>query len=994
MADFHQHGVVTTFHDFKTRPLEDIEAELLRFSEQRPMALILPSLYSELERPALQRIIEELSEVPYLNQIVVGLDQADESQYRHALSYFGRLPQKTRVIWNDGPRMQRIQQRLKERGLTPGEPGKGRNVWYMFGYVLGSGCAKTVALHDCDITTYHRSLPAKLLYPLANPQFSYSFCKGYYARVARQSMHGRVFRLFVTPLLRAFSTVSQASSYLNFLDSFRYALAGEFALQKDVIEDIRIPGDWGLEMGILSEMHRNYSTNRICQVDIADFYDHKHQSVSADDRNRGLSRMTSDIARSLFRKLATQGQVFETERIRTLRATYYRLALDLVESYRNDAVFNGLNYDLHSEIQAVELFADNIIRAGHEFLDSPSATHFMPSWRQVTSAIPDIYEQFVEAVEQDQLQYCTRQGTLFPSQSEKRVKNRVQRHVAAIYGEDGAEDFVDRLFHELDLHELRESPASGTNKWDQSDVIAITYGDSIVASGEKPLQTLRGFFDRRLRSTFTGVHLLPFFPFSSDDGFAVIDFCQVDQRLGSWTDIEQLASSYRLMSDLVLNHCSSQSVWADQFRQGIKPGSDYFIVPDDNWDLSQVVRPRSSNLLQPFETPQGERCAWCTFGPDQLDLDYSNPDVLMEMLQVLRRYVQHGVELLRLDAVAYLWKESGTPCIHHEKTHELIKLMRLVLELLSPDAAIITETNVPNRENLSYFGNENEAHIIYNFSLPPLLIHTLVSGNCSHLKTWMMSMPPARQGRTYFNFIASHDGIGIRPTEGLLTARQLDEFLATMRQFGGLISQRRMPDGQDVPYEVNISLFDALQGTISAGTDEFQVPRFLCAHTIMLGLEGIPGIYIHSLLATPNDHELVQATGRSRSVNRHRWDLEEIEQALDDEQTPAARVFRELKRQIQIRAKQEAFHPNATQYTLHFGDDVFAFWRESPSRNQCIFALHNISNTSRKIPLAELNLIADELWGDLLTGTRYDDLSSMLELAPYQAVWISNQNVG
>ena len=379
MGDFHQHGLITSLHQLGKRPLDKLEADLQEFRKTRPMALILPSLYSELEKPALGTILDELSQVSYLDQIVVGLDRADEAQYRHALEFFSRLPQQPSVLWNDGPRLRKIDALLQKHQLAPKEPGKGRNVWYMFGYILASGKASAVALHDCDITTYHRSMLARLLYPVSNPTFSYKFCKGYYARVANETMNGRVCRLLVTPLVRAFKKVVGPNEYLDYLDSFRYALAGEFSLQRDVLEDLRIPSDWGLEMGVLSEMQRNYSTNQICQVDIADNYDHKHQDISVDDKTKGLSKMSCDIAKSLFRKMATQGETFSTERIRTIKAAYYRIALDLVESYHSDATINGLKYDRHAEGLAVELFAENIMGAGNEFLDKAMDTPFCPT---------------------------------------------------------------------------------------------------------------------------------------------------------------------------------------------------------------------------------------------------------------------------------------------------------------------------------------------------------------------------------------------------------------------------------------------------------------------------------------------------------------------------------------------------------------------------------------------------------------------------------------
>ncbi|MAT52247.1 MAG: glycosyl transferase [Porticoccaceae bacterium] len=401
MGDFYQNGIITTLHNLKQRNLEDMEVELRRFARVRPMSLVLPSLYSELEGDALPNIVRELSKVDYLNEIVIGLDRADEDQYRRALSFFRPLNQNFKVLWNDGPRLRAIDQKLKEEGLSPREAGKGRNVWFCLGYVLASGKAQSVALHDCDIVTYDRSLLARLIYPVANPGFNYEFCKGYYARVANGKIHGRVSRLLVTPLIRALKRTVGHYDYLDYIDSFRYPLAGEFSFRTDVINDIRIPSDWGLEIGVLSELNRNYANNRVCQADIADVYDHKHQDLSEEDAEQGLSKMSIDISKALFRKLATNGVVFNSETFRSIKATYFRIALDFIETYYNDAVMNGLKLDIHSEEKAVELFAQNILEAGQRFLENPMETPFIPSWNRVISAIPTILEDLSAAVTDD-----------------------------------------------------------------------------------------------------------------------------------------------------------------------------------------------------------------------------------------------------------------------------------------------------------------------------------------------------------------------------------------------------------------------------------------------------------------------------------------------------------------------------------------------------------------------------------------------------------------
>lgn len=402
MSDFHQNGVVSTLHNLTDRPVEQLEELLIKYSQKRPMTLVLPSLFSELEGDALANIVDELTRVPYLEHIIIGLDQADKEQFEYAKQYFSKLPQKHSILWNDGPRLRAIDEQLSSQGLSPLAPGKGRNVWYCFGYVLAA-CTNTkvVGLHDCDILTYDRSMLARLYYPVANPNFSYIFSKGYYARIADGKMNGRVTRMLVTPLIKAMRKVYGEDPYLEYLAAFRYPLAGEFAMHIDAIPDIRIPNDWGLEIGTLSEIRRNYSTNVICQVELADSYDHKHQEVSAEDKKKGLSKMSIDIILSVLRKMATDGHVISEESLRALKATYLRTAMDLIEMYKHDATINGLSYNVHMEEKTVELFAANIIDAGADFLNNPTEAPFVPRWNRVKYAIPDIMEQIAEAVRLD-----------------------------------------------------------------------------------------------------------------------------------------------------------------------------------------------------------------------------------------------------------------------------------------------------------------------------------------------------------------------------------------------------------------------------------------------------------------------------------------------------------------------------------------------------------------------------------------------------------------
>lgn len=555
------------------------------------------------------------------------------------------------------------------------------------------------------------------------------------------------------------------------------------------------------------------------------------------------------------------------------------------------------------------------------------------------------------------------------------------------------ESIAEDLMSEMGLTSDAVPPAPYQNHWSEKDIILITYGDSILPTKQNefnsPLKTLKAFIDDNLSEVFNCVHILPFFPYSSDDGFSVIDYSSVNSALGDWDDIEQISSSYKLMSDLVINHCSRRSMWFENFRLGKGNGSDFFFTALLSDDLSNVTRPRISPLLSEVQTSQGRQYVWCTFSHDQVDFDFRNPKVLIAFCTIIKQYLDSGVQIFRFDAIAFLWKVIGTNCINLPQTHEVVRLLRTLIEHAQPQAIIITETNIPNSQNLTYFGNANEAHAIYNFSLPPLLINTLLTGSCLYLKRWLMSMPPAQDGTTYFNFIASHDGIGLRPAEGLLSTDEINVLTDTIKGFGGKISWRGTEDGQQKAYEMNISLFDALKGTIE-GEDNYNLQRFICAHAIMFALEGIPGIYIHSMLGTQNDLHKVKHTQQNRSINRHQWKLEELNEALLNKSMHHEQVLTALKTLLAIRIKQAAFHPNATQFTLHLGSQLFGFWRQSKDRKQSIFCISNITNKDMPLPLSELNLIATEQWQDLISNTAYNDTNETIVLQPYQTIWISN----
>ncbi len=405
MSEFSQNGIVSTLHDFGTKSTKEIEGELLKFSSERKMELILPCLFSEIEGDALPNIVTEIKKTNYLNHIIIGLDKANEDQARKAWTFFEQLETPFTILWNDGPNLKKLDKELKKKDLAPSEKGKGRNVWYCIGMSIARDTARSVALHDCDIKTYDRRMLAKLFYPVVNPLFNFEFCKGYYPRVADGKMNGRVARLLVFPLLTALEKTIGKSDYLDFMKSFKYPLAGEFSFRRNVLPELRISSDWGIEIGILSEMQRSYSPQNICQVDLAETYDHKHQKLSIDDETKGLSRMSIDIIKTFIKKLATQGHSFSRENFRSLKATYYRSALDLIDIYRSDAQMNGLKFDSHIEEKAVELFAINIMKAGEAFYLNPMDTPFIPTWSRVKSAIPDFLDRLQDAVNEDNKQY-------------------------------------------------------------------------------------------------------------------------------------------------------------------------------------------------------------------------------------------------------------------------------------------------------------------------------------------------------------------------------------------------------------------------------------------------------------------------------------------------------------------------------------------------------------------------------------------------------------
>ncbi len=571
------------------------------------------------------------------------------------------------------------------------------------------------------------------------------------------------------------------------------------------------------------------------------------------------------------------------------------------------------------------------------------------------------------------------------------LTQKLINHLKVIYPEADHEELANAIIHAFwptDKNKInKHTHLPEKAEWSEKTSIVITYGDSIKKDGEAPLETLRTFLDENLRDIIHGVHILPFSPYSSDDGFSVMDYEQVRDDLGTWDNIKEIGEDFTLMADLVINHASAKGKWFNSFISGDPEYADFFVTADPGTDVSAVVRPRPSPILNAFDTHEGQKHIWCTFSPDQADLNFANPKVLLKFLEIMRLNLDCKVRIFRLDAIAFLWKELGTSCIHLPETHEVVRLFRTLLDFFEDDALLITETNVPNHENLSYFGNQNEAHLIYNFSLPPLLIHALLTGNECYLKKWLMEQPPTLNGCAYLNFVAGHDGIGLRPANGLLLEQDLQDMISTIRSFGGEISMRSAENGKELPYEMNVSLYDALKGTYE-GEDEFQRERFLAAQTIMMSLEGVPAFYIHSLLATPNDYEKFKKSGQKRCINRHQWSLEKLEQKLADPKSDQSYIFNEIKRLISIRIKKKCFHPNATQFTLHLPNGFFGFWRQSHDRHQDAFCITNIQKEELTLQLHSLNMHSGGRWVDLITGQEFNDRDKEIVFHPYQTMWI------
>ena len=570
-----------------------------------------------------------------------------------------------------------------------------------------------------------------------------------------------------------------------------------------------------------------------------------------------------------------------------------------------------------------------------------------------------------------------------PLRAPDQVIQELGQRLHSLYPPEAAAHTLGALRALVDDYPIpRSTPAGVTGKV----ALIVAYGDHVQSAPEAPLLTLHHALDM-LNVPVDGLHVLPFYPYSSDDGFSVIDYEAVDPALGSWEDVERLGRDYRLMVDGVFNHISAESAWFAAFRRGEPPYDQFFITADPALDYSLVTRPRTLPLLTPVETASGLQHVWTTFSADQIDLNFANPAVLVEVARILLDYVQHGASLIRLDAIAFLWKELGTTCIHLPETHTVIKILRDVLDLAAPHVLLITETNVPHAENLSYFGDgTDEAQLVYQFPLPPLIAHSLLTGSARHLAEWAATLEPLDHGDTFFNFTASHDGVGVRPVAGILSGEELAALAQAALDHGGQVSYRSMPDGTRSPYELNITYFDLI--TAPAVTDrlpETAIRRYMVSQAIMLAMIGVPGIYLPSLFGGRNDYEGMKRTGRARSINRRKFDERALRDELSDPSTLGAEVLARYRHLLAARVMEAAFHPNGRQQVQRLDERVLALERVSPDGAARVLALHNVSGqaVTLKLPSATAGR-----WLDLLDRAAYTDA---LELAPYQIAWLKDQ---
>jgi glycosidase len=568
------------------------------------------------------------------------------------------------------------------------------------------------------------------------------------------------------------------------------------------------------------------------------------------------------------------------------------------------------------------------------------------------------------------------------------------KHLKLLYGETVADDFAPRL--ESLIFDSRSSFRTNADRLTQRDAILITYADQLREPTTAPLRTLASFCQRRLADVVSGIHILPFYPWSSDDGFSVKDYFSVAPEYGTWEDIAAFQPRFDLMFDAVFNHASVQGDWFQRFLRNEPEFHDFFVTVKGNSDLSQVVRPRALPLLTEFQTAHGPKKVWTTFSADQADVNVKNPRVLLKLLEALLFYVAQGVRFVRLDAIAFLWKEIGTPCIHLPQTHTIIQLMRAVLDEVAPHVQLITETNVPHADNISYFGDgTNEAQLVYNFALPPLVLHAILRGDAACLTRWARTLTTPSNRSTFFNFLASHDGIGLNPARGILPAAEIDFLVEHCQAHGGFVNYKRNADGSNSPYEMNIVYFDAVNDPSARDALGTQVNRFMVAQAIMLSLAGVPGIYFHSLFGSRNDRAAALESGINRRINRQKLDLATFEAELDQPQSLRAQVFNRYRALLNARKSHPAFEPGAAQKIFDVDRRVYASLRTATSGNGSVLCLHNVTKKTVTVAVHISGATAERTWIDMFSQrvqTVSHDGMVHLKLAPYEVYWLASEN--
>ena len=517
--------------------------------------------------------------------------------------------------------------------------------------------------------------------------------------------------------------------------------------------------------------------------------------------------------------------------------------------------------------------------------------------------------------------------------------------------------------------------------------IVICYGDNIFNYNKKnSIKVFQSFYQKKLKEYFDTVHFLPFYPSSSDSGFAVKDHYKIDSRLGNWSDIKKFSKKNNIMADIVINHSSARGLWFKNFLKNKNPGKDYFFTVKPTFNISKVIRARDHKLLKEINIFKKKEYLWRTFSADQLDLNFKNPTVLLRFIKIMINLINHGVTIFRLDAIAYLWKEDGTKCINLKQTHEIIKLLRIICNILNVGTIIVTETNLPEKENLSYFGKKDEANWIYNFSLPPILVHAFLFEDSSYLNKWSTKLPRLKKDNSYLNFIASHDGIGMRPIEGILNKTTINNFLKRLKKNGSKFSYRKIQNKTRKVYEANITIFDALYKSDFDKIGKFANERYISAHAIMFALEGVPAVYFNSLFATSNDEQKYIITGNNRDINRYKWNKKNILNLLKNKDSKQSYFYSTITELLDIRKKQKAFHPNSLRTNINLGSQIFCFKRVSLDKKQTIISITNLTSKSRFPKLSKRYI----LWKNLINPKNKIIKKKSLKLRPFETMWLTN----